>query len=183
MKMELSLDETMEELAKREAGILTTIWFALAASVGVYVVVGSMLAGSNDPVALQRAQVQLGQFEVSLVVVRWAFILLGLALLAGAAWVARTYLSDGNVIANASGDTQEARMTSGFAYLRRYSFIAWGLAEGVILAGTLLAILSGRSVDLLPFAIAGGTGLFLLKPEVPSLVELAEKMAGAPATG
>ena len=181
--MGFSLDEALEELAKREAGTLTTIWLALGVSVGVYVVVGSMLAGANDPVALRRAQVQLGQLEVSLAVVRWAFILLGLVLLAGAAWVARTYLSDGSVIANASGDTQEARLSSGFAYLRRYSFIAWGLAEGVILIGTLLAILSGRALDLLPFAIAGGTGLFLLKPEVLSLVELAEKMAGAPATG
>ncbi len=178
----MRLNEAMEEFAKREAGILTTIWLALGLSVGVYVVVGSMLAGANDPVALQRAQVSLGPIEISLVVVRWAFILLGLTLLGGAAWVARTYLSDGNVIANSSGDSQEARLANGFAYLKRYSFLAWGLSEGVILMGTLLAILSGRALDLLPFAIAGGTGLFLLKPEVLSLVELAEKMAGASAT-
>lgn len=172
------VDSAIEELAKREAGSLSAVWLALGVSIGAYMMVGGLFAGRNEAASIQRAVVTAGGFEVSLSAVRWTFILVSLALLAGAAWVSRRQLGVAAVVRHAVGADDDTRVLSGFAYLRKYSFVAWGLAEAVILLGTLLAILTGRALDMLPFAIAGATSLFLLKPETASLLELAEHMCG-----
>lgn len=164
------------DAARTEARSLGTVWTALGMSVGVYVVIGSLLAGKTEPASLSRAVVQIGNLEAPLAGVRIFFILAAMALLTGAAWVSRTYLSDVSVVAGTVGVTPGERLASGFAHLRKFSMIAWGCADGVVLAGALLAILSGRALDMLPFAVAGATGLLLLKPEEPSLLELADRM-------
>lgn len=178
--MSYGMDENVEELAKREAGMLGAVWLALGVSIGAYVLVGSMFAGRNEAAAVSRAVVEVGAVEVPLSAVRWGSIVLSLALLAGAAWVSRRLLAVPVVVGHARGDDDDARIASGFAYLRKYSFVAWGLAEAVILVGTLLAILTGRALDMFPFAVAGGTSLFLLKPEAASLIELAGAMRARP---
>lgn len=176
--MRFSLNEALADLAKREASSLSTIWLALGASIGVYVLAGGMFSQAGEAASLTRARVTMGAVDLPLSTVRWAFIALGLGLLAGAAFVARVLLTDARVVAHSSGPNHEIRVINGFAYLRRYSFLAWGLAEGVILLGTLLAIMSGRPLDMFPFIIAGATSLLLLKPERQSLVDLAGRMAG-----
>jgi hypothetical protein len=171
-----SLNEALAELAAREAASLTTVWFALGASIGVYVLAGGMFSDAGEAASISRAQVTLGAIQVSLEAVRWGMVALGLSLLVATAFVARVHLQDDRVVANATGPTDEARIVNGFAYLRKYSFLAWALAEVVILIGTLLAILSSRPLDMFPFVIAGGTSLFLLKPERVSLIALADRM-------
>ena len=170
------MTEELENIAKREAGSLGLRWSAMIVTVGVYVFVGSLLAGANDPVALERAVVSLGPLEAPLAFVRWFFILLAFGLLGGTVWVARNRLSDAAVMAQSRGDEPSVRLAGGFSHLKTNSLLAWGLADGVALAGTLLAMLTGRKLEILPFAIASGTALLLLKPEQPVVMELAEKM-------
>lgn len=148
--MDYRVDSGIEDLAKREAGSLSAIWLALGVSIGAYVFVGSLFAGRNEAASIERAVVSAGGIEVSLSAVRWAFITASLGLLGAAAWVSRKLLGVPAVVSHAVGADDDARVVSGFAYLRKYSFVAWGLAEAVILLGTLLAILTGRAIDMLP---------------------------------
>ncbi len=174
------MDPMLQELAKREARLLTTIWLALAISVGVYMLVGAMFSGSGNEVS-RRAFVEIGTLELGLGTVRIIFITLAFGLLGATAWVSRRQLADDVILDHSTGATDEDKVANGFAYLKRYSLLAWGLAEGVILAGTLLAIMTGRPIDVIPYAIAGATSLFLLKPEELSLIDLATRMVARPA--
>lgn len=164
------------EVSERESRHLMTIWFALVVSIGVYVLLGSIFAGANQPASLTRATAEWGGIRVALGTLRWAVILVSLGLLFGAAFVARRMLGEQRVLAHAHGATADERIRSGFAYLKLYTLVSWGLAESVILLGTLWAILSGQQLAVFPFAIAGGTALFVLKPEQVSLLQLAQKM-------
>lgn len=173
--------EDAEEMARREAKELAAMWLAMAVAVAVSLVVAGLLAGGRDAAVLERATVRLGALEVRLALVRWASVVCALGLLAAAGWMAHRRLAETVVLAHAMGETELARLQSGFSHLRRYSLAAWALAEAVALVGALLSILTGRTIDVLPYAIAGGTTLMLLKPEVPSLMELAGKMSAAAA--
>ncbi len=167
------MDEAYEQQARSEARTLSTIWLALVFSVAVYVLLGAAMATDQEPAALQRAVVRFGSLEVALALVRTGVMALGVALLAGAAVVARGYLAEGAVLARSRGADEQERLVSGFGHLRRFSILAWILAQTVILIGALWAMLSGRVFELLPFAVAGGTALLMLKPEEAALVDLA----------
>jgi hypothetical protein len=175
-----SVDELLEEQARREARNLLTIWGALAASVAVYVFLGSIFAGDRDPPALHRAVVHLGSLQFPLSGVRMGMICLALALLMGCAWVAKTRLGERAILANSIGRTAEDRVRSGFAYLKRFSIAAWIMAQTVILLGTLWSMMSGRVLEIFPFAVAGAVGLLMMKPEELPLLGLAREMANAP---
>ncbi len=177
MAKEQFVTEVLQETSRREAKHLLTVWFALGASIGVYVLLGSIFAGESGPVSLSRARVDFGPASIGLAALRWGVISASLLLLLAAGIIAHRFLGEGAVMAHARGNTAEERMRAGFAYLRRYSLLAWASAELVILVGTLWAILSGQQLAVIPFAIAGGTALFLLKPEEVSLMQLADRMA------
>ena len=173
-------DLSPQGMAERESRNLLTIWVALVFSIGVYVLLGSIFAGAGEPVSVSRATVELGSIHLALSTVRWGVIVGSLGLLFAAGWVSHHFLIEHRILAHSEGRTPEERLRSGFAYLKFYTLLSWGLAESVILVGTLWAIVSGQQLAVFPFAIAGGTALFILKPEQPSLLQLGDRMSKAP---
>jgi len=159
---------TDEEIGK---GLLTLkmIWFAMLASLAIYLFVGLQVA-TNLKVSMN---------EETFVVLKWA--LYGLAFIT---LIITRYIR--NLILSSKGQPKPATQSYQHPVLQKYTIamtITWALSESIGIYGLILFFLGKNTTDLYLLILISAAAMLMYRPRKDEVISLSQKSRVSSTTG
>jgi F0F1-type ATP synthase membrane subunit c/vacuolar-type H+-ATPase subunit K len=146
----------MNQAVATGARILTVLWLAFLAAVGLYAVVLFFLRSNTEAAPVPGVEM-----------LRQVFLAVGATLAVGSLWWRRRF---SRAAAEGAGIGAAEVPENAIGEAMRHCVVAWAMAEAIAVLGLVLAILSREVDDFLPFAAAAVVVLYLNRPAVWPIV-------------